>query len=147
MGTPFISRFPVLDREQHLTGYELQLRSVGGEGGNESVRRPDTELLLESFQREELLRLSGGKSLLIPATPDLLARRKQLPLDPVYHILELSAEDLLAAGAQGAVDSWRQEGGRLAVEITDPGEDPERVGRRVDFYQVDISGFSHLNDL
>ncbi|MFA9461622.1 EAL and HDOD domain-containing protein [Thiohalorhabdus methylotrophus] len=146
MASIFLSRFPLLDRDQKLVGYELQPRSLQAESGGDG-RRPDVQVLTEAMGREELPALGGGMPLLVPVTSEMLPRRTSLGLDPWAHLLEVSAEDLVDSGIQGTLDEWRREGGRVAVELGDPLRDPERVGRRVDMYRIDVSRCGDLNTL
>jgi EAL and modified HD-GYP domain-containing signal transduction protein len=113
-----IRREPVLDRQQHLIGYELGLRQGKGLQQRESSRNLRDKMLLSHLQMLDLGRLLGNRSAFIHLdvrhiSDPVLA---SLPARQMVLLLELS-DGVLAEPLFEIVSAYRSLGMRFGLSI------------------------------
>jgi len=74
LGQRFLGRQPLLDRTQHVVGYELMLRRtpIKGDGDLNELRLVHSQTLVRCLLDLDIGRLVGGKQALIELAPEML---------------------------------------------------------------------------
>ena len=147
MAAVYLSRVPVLNRENKLVAYDLRLRAAdGGQAANEDIR-PGDDLLAKALDRSEFHRISGPFPLFMPVTADFLLSDAARQLAPGEVVPTLDAEELGRGGVREALSAWRNRGGRVAVDLEDPQDGPRMASSEIDYVRVNVARFENLNAL
>ncbi|MFA9460764.1 EAL and HDOD domain-containing protein [Thiohalorhabdus methylotrophus] len=145
-----IARYPVLDREQELFGYELQFRDPDNPGADAShLARELPTALVDTLDSPEFGKLLGGRTAFIHVSPEFISRGFADLLPAERCVLELvqtvEPDQALIDQLLGA----SRKGFRLALSllIADPGYRP--FYEVVDYIKVDFNlvGDEALDDL
>jgi EAL and modified HD-GYP domain-containing signal transduction protein len=139
----FLGRQPLLDRAQHVMGYELQLRHAAS-GDSEELRNMRAQTLVKCLIELDISRLVGGKAALIALPPAMLGNPLllSLPQKGVVFCVDFDArhDDKLAARCR----ELKALGYQIALDNFTPESAIEPLLGLAQYIRIDVTRFNAI---
>lgn len=139
----FLGRQPLLDRAQHVMGYELQLRQAPS-ADSEELRNLRAQTLVKCLIELDISRLVGGKAALIALPPALLGNPLllTLPQKGVVFCVDFDArhDDKLAARCR----ELKALGYQIALDNFTPQSAIEPLLGLAQYIRIDVTRFNAI---
>lgn len=139
----YVSRQPVFDRYERITGYAIFYREAASAGAAAGADEPPLErLVVDAFLGIGYDRLTDGYPAYLRATRQMIVDGAIELLDPRRTIVEVPLECATDEVVLDRLDRLTIRGFRPAMDGTQPLAGAERLLTRVEYVRIDVQGLT-----
>lgn len=146
LGQRFLGRQPLLDRAQHVVGYELMLRRspLKGDGDLSELRLVHSQTLVRCLLDLDIGRLVGGKQALIELSPEMLDNPllNELPQKGITLCIDFKAR--MDAETVSRCRSLKGMGYQFALDNLEPMPGVEPLIELAQFVRIDVTRYNAI---